>query len=325
MWQRRGNLHGAIIRCTSIKYPILNPEFYYDSDGNSVGGRGFMMDMLNMLERDLNLTVSLSLSVDGNFGAKTQNGSFNGMVGMLTRNETDVVVASLTLTPVRHKVIDYTIPIFAKDSVTLWAPLEKRRQLNYTAFVNTFDIVVWILIASSFLILAIAFYIISSTGANKFHDSSDSESFGILNSMALSVILAIQLSYNVIVNSPSARIIYLTGSLMAYILFSYYESDLTAQMTTSSAKDEVRNFQDVIDKGYNVLVLHSSSNHELLKNAEKGTAMHKVYWETMHNHMGQFVSTNDKAVYKMFKKEKTLFYGPEIPMLTHVHRLKKYR
>ena len=106
MWRRRGNLHGAIIRFTSVKYPILSPEFYYDSDGNIIGGRGFFIDMLEMLEKDLNMTVSLSLSIDGKGGGQTKNGSFNGMVGMLMRNETDVAVASLTYTPVRHTVVD---------------------------------------------------------------------------------------------------------------------------------------------------------------------------------------------------------------------------
>ena len=325
MWRRRGNLHGAIIRFTSVKYPILSPEFYYDSDGNIIGGRGFFIDMLEMLEKDLNMTVSLSLSIDGKGGGQTKNGSFNGMVGMLMRNETDVAVASLTYTPVRHTVVDYTIPIFAKAALTLWAPLGKGRMLNYTAFVDIFEINVWIVIATSFLILAIAFYIISTSGVNKFHEYQDSESFGLLNSMALSVILAIQLSYNVIVNSLSARIIYLTGSIIAYFLFSYYECDLTARMTISSEKDDIRNFQDVIDKGYKVLVFHSSSNHEILKNAQKGTAMHKVYWDTMHDYPDQFVMNNAEGVTKIFNREKTLYYAPEIPMLKDVHRLKKLR
>ena len=38
--------------------------------------------------RDLNFTAPLSLSVDGKFGGKNKDGSWNGMVGMLTRNET---------------------------------------------------------------------------------------------------------------------------------------------------------------------------------------------------------------------------------------------
>ena len=50
MWRRRDNLHGAIVRATCIKYPVLTPEFYYDSDGYISGGKGFMMDLLQLLQ-----------------------------------------------------------------------------------------------------------------------------------------------------------------------------------------------------------------------------------------------------------------------------------
>ena len=325
MWQRRDNLHGASIRATCVKYPILTQEFSYDTDGKITSGKGFMMDLLKMLENNVNMTATLGFSIDGQFGAKTKNGSFNGMVGMLTRNETDVVVTSLTYTRERNHVIDYTKPIFPKDSVTLYAPLGKGEGLNYSAFVNTFPINVWILIAASFLILSIAFYIISISEINHFHEDTDSESFGLLNSMALSVILAIQLSYNAVVKSISARIMYLSGSFMAYVLFSYYEAVLTAELTTVGAKFNIRNFQDVMKYEYNVIVRHSSSNHEILRSAEEGTAMHNVYYNNMHDNPDQFVTSNEEGVKKIFSQEKTLFFGPEIAMLGVAHRLKKLR
>ena len=288
--------------------------------------RNLVYDLLtHPVEKNVNMTTSLSISVDGKNGGKTKNGTFNGMVGMLTRNETDVVVTSLTYTWERNQVIDYTKPIFPKDSVTLFAPLGKGEGLNYSGFVNTFPVNVWILTSASLLAIAIAFYIISSSRTNHFHNDWDPESFGLLNSVALSVILAMQLSYNVIVTSTSARIIYLSGSIMAYILFSYYESDLTAQLTTVSAKINIRNFQDIINKKYNVIVLYSSSNHEILRNAEEGTAMQKVYYNTIHDNPDQFVTSISDGVNEMFSREKTLYYGPEISMLGEAHHLQKLR
>ena len=109
MWKRRKNLHGSVIRWTAIKYPVLSPEFLYDEKGNLVG-KGFLMDLMYMYARELNFTVVLSESVDRKFGGKTKNGSFNGMVGMLVRNETDIVVAHMTTTKQRSEVIDYCKP-----------------------------------------------------------------------------------------------------------------------------------------------------------------------------------------------------------------------
>ena len=66
------------------------------------------------------------------------------------------------------------------------------------------------------------------SGVNNFHFPSDSERFGLLNGMALSVILFMQLSYNVCIRSASAKFIFLPGCLFAYLLFTYYTSELTA-------------------------------------------------------------------------------------------------
>ena len=96
MWKRRNNLHGAVIRWTAISYPVLSPKFYEDDNGN-LHGEGYLMDLMYLFEKDLNFTVVLSESIDKKFGAKTANGSFNGMVGMLVRDEADIVASRLRL------------------------------------------------------------------------------------------------------------------------------------------------------------------------------------------------------------------------------------
>ena len=78
MWHRRNNLHRAVVRFTcQPEFPVLNPD--------CLGRKGFLLDMLEMLKADINIKVHLDVSIDGKFGGKTKNGSFNGAVGMLTR------------------------------------------------------------------------------------------------------------------------------------------------------------------------------------------------------------------------------------------------
>ena len=143
----------------------------------------------------------------------------------------------------RDEVVDYTLPVFPRITLTLWQPLVNRAPLNYTAFIDVFPMNVWMLIGLTFLVIAVVFYIIDKSGSNQFHEAIHSEGFGFLNSVALSAILLIQLSYPVMVKSLSARIIYLVGCLGAYMLFFYYQCDLTAQMTIVGVRDELRNFQ----------------------------------------------------------------------------------
>ena len=136
-------------------------------------------------------------------------------------------------------------------------------------------------------LFSLGFYIINAIGINKFHGNSESEGFGVLSSGALSFLLAIQTSYRVVVQSNSARIIYLVAALVSYCIFTHYGCDLTARMTVSSSEDKINNFQDVLNLNYKVLTVESTVYHEILKNAKEGSAMHKVYHETMHENPEQ--------------------------------------
>ena len=88
----------------------------------------------------------------------------------------------------------------------------------------------------------------------RFHHEHDSENFGFLNSVALSVTMIMQLTYNVAVRSPSARVLFYITSVSAYLMFAFYTCDLTARMTSGPAPLPIRSFQDIIDRDYRVVV-----------------------------------------------------------------------
>ena len=122
IWERRSNLWGSTLRCSTVKYPVLS-NLTYGSDKQITGKSGYYWDVFAMLEAELNFTSRVTYSVDGKFGSVGQDGkTWNGMVGMLMRNETDLAVAGLTYTPQRKEVISYTIPIFARVPVSCITP-----------------------------------------------------------------------------------------------------------------------------------------------------------------------------------------------------------
>ena len=88
---------GIKIRCTSVQYGVLS-KLALDSEGKrAITGTGFLLEVLKELEKSLNFTTEVVLSVDGQFGSKNaENGSWNGMVGMVNRSEADLIVAPLT-------------------------------------------------------------------------------------------------------------------------------------------------------------------------------------------------------------------------------------
>ena len=281
MWSRRADLRGAEVRATTINYPLMATNFSYDHHGNLIGGKGFLFDILHLLEGDLNFTSSLSLAVDGKFGGKNSNGTWDGMVGMLLRDETDVVVASLTQTSRRYEVIDFTIPLFPKAQCTLLSPRTSGTVTNLTLYVKRFSVMTWAVISIMTLTLAIGFYILSESGINKFHSLSDSEAFGPLQSVGLTTMIMLQLSYNVSINSTSAKILLISCSIFAYIIFTFFACDLIAGMTTGPKEVPIKSFQDVLDRGYQAQMCkhHTKTNFLLSLNfqLQKQGAINSVH------------------------------------------------
>jgi hypothetical protein len=52
------------------------------------------------------------LPVEVSSGSVLNNGSWNGLIGVLGRREADVAITGVIMTPMRIEVVDFTIPIF---------------------------------------------------------------------------------------------------------------------------------------------------------------------------------------------------------------------
>ena len=315
MWNRRANLYGAIVRVTMIHYPLLSTNFIFDSHENLIGGRGFLFDILHNLEIDLNFTSSLSLSIDGKYGGVISNGTGDGMVGMLMRDETDVAVASLTYTAQRHKAIDYTIPIFPRVYSSLITSRVTGTTTNLTVYMERFSLMAWAMIALTALILATAFYIVSESGVNSFHFSSDPEKFGLLQSIGMTMMILMQLTYNGSIKSASAKVLFFSSSIFAYLIFTFFACDLISGMTAGTKDVPIKNFQDVLDQGYQVITLSSTSNHEFLLSSRKGTAMHNVYWNTIHGNQDNFFVNLSNALERVSTQKQTLLWGTDMNIM----------
>jgi len=51
------------------------------------------------------------LPKENEYGKLMKNGSWNGVMGLMARNEVDVTCVDLTMEPVRSDVVDYIAPL----------------------------------------------------------------------------------------------------------------------------------------------------------------------------------------------------------------------
>ena len=90
-------------------------------------------------------------------------------------------------------------------------------------------------------------------------------------------------------------------------------------MTAGPAAIPIQSFQDVLNEGYQVVVNPSSSNHMVLMDSDLGTAMHQVYYDTMHNNPDKFPISTDEALKKIANTPQTLYWAPKIRIIDKEH------
>ncbi|RUS78740.1 hypothetical protein EGW08_013491 [Elysia chlorotica] len=96
------------------------PPYVYSREVNgSVEYYGFCMDLAYELSRTMNFTIRWVEPPDGNWGAVDANGSWNGLVGQMQREEIDLIIAPIGVTGAREEVIDFTSAFFYDDTAVI--------------------------------------------------------------------------------------------------------------------------------------------------------------------------------------------------------------
>jgi len=92
------------------------PPFLFSLGGDDY--QGFIWDLLNHIAESQGFDFSIVLSDDSQYGVEEEPGNWTGLIGMVQREEIDVIAADLTQTWSRMAVVDFSKPFLA-TSLTL--------------------------------------------------------------------------------------------------------------------------------------------------------------------------------------------------------------
>lgn len=125
---------------------------------------GFLMDILNWLEKDISFNVELYLVADGKFGSyDPKSKQWDGIIADLVTNKSDMALTTLTTTSSRASFVDFSYPFFYGETKVLisfdsslthgtlsfLAPLDFLLWIMFLVSINTVVLVVWALERSS--------------------------------------------------------------------------------------------------------------------------------------------------------------------------------
>ena len=309
MWERRTNMEGMMIRVATISWSLLH-ELHYDKSGEWITeGSGLFLEPLNILAQRLNFTLKLMTSTDGQWGALNINGTWNGLFGMLIKDQADIAGAALSVTEARASVVTFSRS-FSKQEMTLVSAANIESEVNLWLYIEIFPHNAWHVCCAMVMSISTCFTVINYSGINYMHGKSDSEKFTILNGLGLSLTFFRQIYYDVNIKCKSSRILFILSAVSTYLLYIHYTAFLTAS-STYDTKIQINSFEDVMSGGYQVVTMQNTAQHDLLRYSKPGTAMNEVYHKTMKNRPGAFMKSLEEVPNKLNSK-KTLLYESEL-------------
>jgi len=135
---------------------VMKKENFTDTD-SGLGYEGFCIDLLNELRKKLQFEYELELRE--NFGDKQPDGTWNGIIGELTRKKASLAVSTLTISPEREKAVDFTQPYYSLGFRIVMKKTDMGNKVNTWGFLDPFEKTLWIAIISSSVIIGIVVWV----------------------------------------------------------------------------------------------------------------------------------------------------------------------
>ncbi len=313
VYERRSNLRGV-----SLVNALMAWDYYHElqldeAEEQVLGVTGVFAEVAAVLAEKLNFKLSNVLPPDRRWGnLESDNRTWSGIMRMLVEEEADISTTVLTRTVSRAPYVDFSRRLVTTSKTLIAALDSSRRAAQFWVYLEIFPIETWITCLALAMAIAGGFFAIEKSASNRFHQTSDSEKFTFLSSIAAAFLPLLQLAYNGLeAKSASSKTLFLSSCLMSYVVFTYYTCDLTSRMTSGARPVMVRSFQDAIDGGYRVIVAKSGSSHDLMKHARKGSPMHRVYEDMKRRPQSEVFIENafEDGLQRVAAEEKTLLFS----------------
>ncbi|XP_013137215.1 PREDICTED: glutamate receptor 1-like [Papilio polytes] len=243
--QSRYNLKGAILNCVSVITEHLKNETYMHFLEASRHDR---TDTLHKLKF---YTVIRYLQEMYNFSVKVQrtnswgysyNGSFDGLIGALQRQEAEFGCSPVLFKINRAEVVDYVVPTWQTKHTFLFR--QPKYQASYcSVYTRPLDVAVWRCMFGVLLIAGFTLYLILKIqSANIFLNGRDIS----LSLIWLFICSAVcQQGMPVYKNAVSARIIMFVTFMFSMMIYQFYNANVLSSLLNEQY-NYIRSLNDLL-------------------------------------------------------------------------------
>ncbi|XP_051558115.1 glutamate receptor ionotropic, NMDA 2A [Myxocyprinus asiaticus] len=211
--------------------------------------KGFCIDILKKIARNVKFTYDLYLVTNGKHGKKINN-VWNGMVGEVFNKKAVMAVGSLTINEERSEVIDFSVP-FVETGISVMVS-RSNGTVSPSAFLEPFSASVWVMMFVMLLIVtAIAVFLfefISPLGFNRnLAQGKDPHGPSFTIGKAVWLLWGLVFNNSVPVQNPrgtTSKFIVSVWAFFAVIFLASYTANLAAFMIQEEFVDQVTGLSD---------------------------------------------------------------------------------
>ena len=316
-WKRRTDLKGAdFYNC--VWFYATQADFIKDENGTIIGTKGYFQEVLFYITEKLNLNV---VTVES-----TNCLLFMNCTCFDPKADVDATSSGLPI-PIPSllnitSLVELPLAII-RVPTALFAAKPKGTAPNMWVYIQVFRISPWIVYIVLLTLLGMALVMKSGLLGKDYvatiskKNSSVNQRHEVFSNFCLVYIYAIQMGNHPNSKILTSRMVTLTTSMVTLVMFTYFASQTTSEMTSGPPDIPVRTFDDIIYHDYKVIA-QGAYWEKLLHDAQPGTAkkiVYNFYLRKIDRTTGNELEVSIEIFKKAQSDSKTLVYTSSIATL----------
>ena len=274
---------------------------------------GYAVDLIDELSQLLNFKYEIRLCKDGKYGAQGPDGSWNGMIGELLRNEADLAIVDLTITRKREQVVDFTLP-FMTTGVSILYLKPQKAESDFFGFLAPFSNTVWILLLLALAMTSLFSFICGRLSPYEWQDPSPcyiarnivTNDLSMKNAFWLKTGSLMQQGCDIMPKAMSTRLICIVWYFFIMILVASYTANLAAFLTVEIVDYPFKDYVELSQQkkiGYGCGA--SGSTRVSFRDSTDGYL--KKISDFMEASPSMFVANNEEGIQRVLKGNYAFF------------------
>lgn len=336
IWDRRNSLMGCNLKIAYVD--SFNHITMADSEdeiehidswnvfksGNITmyAGASNELELIKQLSHDLNFTITWVQAKDNSYGVLDNNTKlWNGIIGLLVRDEADLSNAYLINTKSRSEVVSFSTQ-FHLATFGLFMARPSSVKPSWTTFLDVFSLTYWFLLISMVACLLLVLLFFFQNG--KENTSCTTTTFlGDIAASLLTVLLSLG-TYDIFndrirqfYSRNSFKILIFVICFFGWLIKEVYIGGLISSLIDQRHESKINKLEDILtNPGYQLILRKGTASVQYFENSETWT--HKQIWESqLKNNTIAYVDRIMDAETLLLKEEKIVYFE----LLSQVERI----